>query len=74
MHDWLVISLFHGKLCKLIVIDLCKQQKLDDGSEVKQQIDSTGNVDWAEIESIVFIFEEVKETIKDFLEGIVKVL
>ena len=56
------------------MIDLCKQQKLDDGSEVKQQIDSTGNVDWAEIESIVFIFEEVKETIKDFLEGIVKVL
>ena len=57
-----------------MAIDLCKQQKHYDYPKVKQQIDFTGNLDWAEIESMVFIFEEVKETIKDFLEGIVKVL
>ena len=64
---------YFKKYYKLFAIDLSKQQQLDTDPKVKQQIDFTGNLDTAEVSTIFFIIEEIKETVLDFSKGTVKV-
>ena len=59
---------------KMIAIDLSKQQALDFDPKTIQQINFTGNLDWAAGATMFFIIEEVKGTILDFSQGTVKVL
>ena len=59
--------------CKMISVDLSKQQALDPDPRAIQQINFTANLDRASTR-IYFILEEAKETILDFSQGIVKVL
>ena len=66
--------LYFKKYCKLIAIDLSKQQKLDADPKAIQQINFTESLDRAEDETMFFIIEEPKETILDFSKGTVKVL
>ena len=65
---------YFKKYYKLIAIDLSKQQKLDADPKAIQQINFTGNLDWAEGAMMFFITEEAKEIVLDFSKGIVKVL
>ena len=58
----------------MIAIDLSKQQALDADPRAIQQINFTTNLDRAENTTMFFIIEEVKETVLDFSQGIVKVL
>ena len=55
------INLYFKKYCKLIEIDLTKQQKLDDHPKEIQQINFAGNLDRAEGSTIFFITEEAKK-------------
>ena len=59
----------------MIALDLNKQQALDAGPKVMQQINFRGN--WAHEENantaMFFIIEEAKETILIFLQGTVRV-
>ena len=59
-------------------IDLSKQQALDTGLKAIQQINFTGNLKRClniyENKTMCFIFEQSKETILDFPQGIMKVL
>ena len=55
-------------------MDLSKQQKLDADPKAIPQINFTGNLDRAEGSTMFFIIEEAKETVLDFLKGMVKVL
>ena len=59
---------------KMIAIDLSKQQALDADPTVIQEINVTANLDRAGNTTMFFIIEEVKETVWDFSQGIVKVL
>ena len=59
--------------CKMISVDLSKQQALDPDPRAIQQINFTANLDRASTR-VYFILEEAKETILDFSQGIVKVL
>ena len=59
---------------KVIAVDLNKQQAVDAGRKVIQQINFTTNLDRAGNTRIYFILVEAKETILDFLQGTVKVL
>ena len=54
--------------CKMIAIDLSKQQALDAENNFTANLDRAGNT------RIYFILEETKETILDFSQGTVKVL
>ena len=58
----------------MTAIDLNKQQALDADPKAIQQINFTGNLDWAAGATMFFIIEEAKETILDFSQGTVKVL
>ena len=58
----------------MIAIDLSNQQELDVGPKEIQKINFTGNLRWAPNAKMLFIIEEVKETILDFSQGTVKVL
>ena len=60
--------------CKMIVIDLSKQQALNLDRKAIQQINFTANLDRAGNTRIYFILEEVKETVLDFSQGTAKVL
>ena len=60
--------------CKMIAIDLTKQQALDADLRANQQNNFTANLDRAGNTRIYFILEETKETILDFSQGTVKVL
>ena len=53
----------------MIAIYLSKQQALDADPKAIQHIDFTGNCKYNNI----FIIEEAKETVLDFLQGTVKV-
>ena len=53
---------------------LTKQQTFDTDLETKKQISFTGKLDQAEDTKIVFILEEIKETILEFSQGTVRVL
>ena len=58
----------------MIAIDLSKQQVSDADPRAIQQINFTGNLDRAGNMRFYFILEEIKETIFEFSQGIVKVL
>ena len=49
--------------CKMIVVDLNKQQALDADPKAIQQINLTANLDTAGNTRIYFILEEAKETV-----------
>ena len=59
---------------KMIAIDLSNQQELDVDPKEIQKINFTGNLRRAPNAKMLFIIEEVKETILDFSQGTVKVL
>ena len=61
------------KQCKLIVVDLCKQKKLNAESKAIQQINFTGDLDRAEGSTMFLIIEKAKETVLDFSKVTVKV-
>ena len=60
--------------CKMIAIDLSKQQVLDADPRAIQQINFTPNLDRAGNTTMFFIIEEAKETVFEFSQGTVKVL
>ena len=60
--------------CKIIAVDLSKQQALDADPRAIEQINFTANLDRAGNTRVYFILEEAKETILDFSQGRVKVL
>ena len=65
---------FFKETYKMIVIDLSKQQALDDDPRAIQQINFIANLDRAGNTRIYFIREKAKETILNFSQGTVKVL
>ena len=60
--------------CKMMAIDLRKQQALDADPRAIQQINFTTNLDRNGNATKFFIIEEAKETVLDFSQGTVKVL
>ena len=63
---------YFKRFCKMIAMDLSKQQALDADLKVMQQINFTGN---PEVNAkMFFIIERKKETILGFSKGTVKVL
>ena len=56
----------------MIAIDLSQQQALDTVLKPKQQINFTGNLDWAASATTFFIIEEAKETVLNFSQETVK--
>ena len=60
--------------CKMIAVDLSKQQALDADPRAIQQINFTANLNRAGNTRVYFILEESKEIILDFSQGTVKVL
>ena len=65
---------YFKKTCKMIAVDLSKQQALDADPRAIQQINFTANLDRAGNTRVYFILEEAKENILDFSQGTVKVL
>ena len=65
---------YFKKYCKLIAIDLSKQQKRYADPNAAQQIIFTGNLNRPEGTTMIFIIEEVRETVLGFSRGTVKVL
>ena len=65
---------YFKKYCKMIAVDLSKQQALDADPKAIQQINFTANSDRANNTKINFILEETKETIFEFSQETVKVL
>ena len=59
---------------KTIAVDLSQQQELDADPKAIKQINFTANLNRAKRTRFCFIFEEVKETVFEFLQGNVKVL
>ena len=57
---------YFNKHCKMIAIDLSKQQALDVDPKAIQQINFTANLDGGENKRTFPIIEEAKETILDF--------
>ena len=66
--------LFLVTMNKLIAIDLSKQQALDADPRVIQQFNFIDNLDRAEETRMFSITEETKETVLEFLQGIMRVL
>ena len=62
------------KYCKMIAIDLSKQQAIDADPKAIQQINFTANLDRAGNTTMFFIIEEAKETVLDFSQGTIKFL
>lgn len=58
----------------LISKDVSKQQTPDANPKAIQQINITGNQDWAGTMIMLLIIEEVNETILDFSQEILRVL
>ena len=58
----------------MIAMDLSKQQRLDADPKPIQQIDFTVNLEQGGNTTMLFIIEETKETILDFLQETVKAL
>ena len=59
--------------CKMIAIDLSKQQTLDADPRAIQQINFTATLVRANGATMFFINEQAKETVLDFSQGTVKV-
>ena len=60
--------------CKMIAIDLSRQNELDAHPRAIQQINFTTNLDRAGNTTIFFIIEGAKETVFEFSQSTVKVL
>ena len=60
--------------CKMIAIDLSKQQVVDADPKAIQQIHFTGNLHRDEHATMFVIIKLAKETVLDFPQGTVKVL
>ena len=58
----------------MIAIDLSKQQALDADLRAIQPINFTANLDRDGNTTVLFIIEESKETVLEFLQGTIKVL
>ena len=58
--------------CKMIVVDLSKQEVLDADCKAIKETNLTENLDRAENTRIYFILEEAKETVLDFSQGTIK--
>ena len=58
--------IYFKNYCKMIAVDLSKQQALDADPKAIQQINFTANLDRAENKRVYFILEEAKETVLDF--------
>ena len=58
----------------MIAVDLSKQQALDTDPKAINQINVSGNLDWAGDTTIISINKEAKETIFDFSQETVRVL
>ena len=58
---------------KIVAINLSKQEELDSDPKAVQRINFNGNLDRAKGLALLFILEEVKETVLDFSQGTVKV-
>ena len=69
LTDCLLDYLYFNDHYKIIVIALNKQQALDTHPKAMQQINLTGNLDWAGNTTILLIIEEAKETILNFSQG-----
>ena len=76
--DYTTGSLLHyvyfQSYCKMIAIDLIKQQALDADPSAIKQINFTGFLDRAGNTTMFFIIERTIETILDFSQGTVRVL
>ena len=70
----LLVYPYSKENCKMIAIDLSRQNELDADLRATQQINFTANLDRAGNTTIFFIIEEAKETIFEFSQGTVKVL
>ena len=66
--------IYFKKYCKMIAIDLSRQQALDADPKAIQQINFTANLDRPGNTRLYFILEEAKNTIFEFSQGTVKVL
>ena len=66
--------IYFKNYCKMIAVDLSKQQTLDADPKAIQQINFAADLDRAENKRFYFILEEAKETFFKFLLGTVKVL
>ena len=64
--------IYFKKYCKMIAVDLSKQQALDAAPKALQQINFTANLDRAERARFYFILEEAKETVFEFSQGTAK--
>ena len=58
----------------MIAVDLSRQNELDADPRAIQQINFTANLDRVGNTTILFITEEAKEIVFEFLQGTVKVL
>ena len=66
--------IYFKNYCKMIVVDLSRQQALDADPKAIQQIYFRANLDKAGNTRIYFILEEAKETVLVFSQGTAKVL
>ena len=71
---YLLDYIYFKNYCKMIAVDLSKQQVLDVDPKAIQQIDFTANLDRVGRTRFYFILEESKETVFEFLQRTVKVL
>ena len=60
--------------CKMIAVDLSKQQELDADPRKIQEINFTANLDRDRNTTIFFIIKQEKETKFEFSQGTVKML
>ena len=66
--------IYFKKYYKMIVVDLSKQEALDDDPKAVQQINFTANLDRTGNARFYFILEKAKETVFEFPQGTVKFL
>ena len=63
---------YFKKYCKMIAIDLSRQQDLDADPKTIQQINFTAKLGRVGNTRLCFIFQEAKETVFEFSQGTVK--
>ena len=68
--DYIYFKIYY----KMIVVDLSKQEALDDDPKAVQQINFTANLDRTGNARFYFILEKAKETVFEFPKGTVKFL
>ena len=74
VKDCLLDYNYFKNYCKMIAIDLSRQQALDGDLKAIQQISFTANLYREGNTTMFFFIEETKENILDFSQGTVKVL